>query len=110
MRKNNSQNFIDNYIQDNATDAVPVPEDQEAIVAEANAIYERLLREAAEDEADDGPDLDYDDEETLAFNRENGIFEISMDELDATDGGAEEAAAASEASAEGAEPTDSEKE
>lgn len=51
LNRNNSQNFVDNYIQDNATDAVPIPEDQEAIVAEANAIYERLLREAAEDEA-----------------------------------------------------------
>jgi len=58
LNKNNSQNFIDNYIQDNATDAVPVPEDQEAIVAEANAIYERLLREAAEDEAKKQAEID----------------------------------------------------
>lgn len=58
LNKHNSQNYIDNYIQDNATDAVPIPEDQEAIVAEANAIYERLLREAAEDEAKKQAEID----------------------------------------------------
>ena len=58
LNKNNSQNYIDNYIQDSVADAVPVPEDQEAIVAEANAIYERLLREAAEDEAKKQAEID----------------------------------------------------
>lgn len=58
LNKHNSQNYIDSYIQENANDVVPVPEDQDAIVAEANAIYERLLREAAEDEAKKQAEID----------------------------------------------------
>lgn len=58
LNRHNSQNFIDSYIQDNSFEEVPVPEDQEAIVAEANAIYERLLREAAEDAAKKQAEID----------------------------------------------------
>lgn len=58
LNKHNSQNYIDSYIQEKANDVVPVPEDQDAIVAEANAIYERLLREAAEDEAKKQAEID----------------------------------------------------
>lgn len=58
FNKTNSQNYIDSYIQNNAHDDIPVPEDQEAVIAEANAIYERLLREAAEDEAKKQAEID----------------------------------------------------
>ena len=57
MGKNNAAHSIDNLIPGNEPDFSNIevneapPEDQSAVLEEANAIYERLMREAAEDEA-----------------------------------------------------------
>lgn len=54
MNRSSSQSSIDSILQ-NSTDIIPnpdvvLPPEQEEIIQEANAIYERLLREAKEDE------------------------------------------------------------
>lgn len=54
MNRSSSQSSIDSILQ-NSTDITPAPDvvlppEQEEIIQEANAIYERLLREAKEDE------------------------------------------------------------
>jgi hypothetical protein len=47
-----SQNCVDNLLSDNALcNELTMSEEQKAVIAEANAIYERLQREAAEDDA-----------------------------------------------------------
>lgn len=62
LSKSSSQSAIDSLFQNSTSEqkpasgtdhsnAVPLPPEQDAIIREANAIYERLLREAAEDEA-----------------------------------------------------------
>lgn len=51
MQRSNSQTSIDSMIQNSSeyTDVV-LPPEQDEIIKEANVIYERLLREAKEDE------------------------------------------------------------
>lgn len=49
LNQSNNQNTVDSLLSDNTT--VVLPPEQDYIIQEANAIYERLLREAAEDEA-----------------------------------------------------------
>lgn len=49
LNKSNNQNTVDSLLSDSTT--VVLPPEQDYIIEEANAIYERLLREAAEDEA-----------------------------------------------------------
>jgi len=46
-----SQCNIDSLVAASKSDAVTLPPEQDEIIKEANAIYERLLREAAEDDA-----------------------------------------------------------
>lgn len=46
-----SQCNIDSLVAATKSDDVTLPPEQDEIIKEANAIYERLLREAAEDEA-----------------------------------------------------------
>lgn len=65
MGKNKSAHSIDDLLPGNEpdyidpeSDAVTPPEDQQAILDEANAIYERLMREAAEDEAKKQAEID----------------------------------------------------
>lgn len=49
LNASSNQNSVDMLLSDTKT--VVLPPEQEEIISEANAIYERLLREAAEDEA-----------------------------------------------------------
>lgn len=49
LHQSNNQNTVDSLLANNPD--VVLPPEQDDIIAEANAIYERLLREAAEDEA-----------------------------------------------------------
>lgn len=51
MSISNNQNSVDMLLSGGSSKAVVLPPEQDAIIQEANAIYERLLREAAEDEA-----------------------------------------------------------
>ena len=51
MSLSNSQNSIDSLFASNTCTDIEIPPEQDDIIAEANAIYERLLREAQEDEA-----------------------------------------------------------
>lgn len=51
MSTSNNQNNVDMLLSGGSSKAVVLPPEQDAIIQEANAIYERLLREAAEDEA-----------------------------------------------------------
>lgn len=60
LNKSSSQNSIDKMFDNNSEPEIPLkknvndvvlPPEQEDIINEANAIYERLMREAAEDEA-----------------------------------------------------------
>jgi len=51
MGATNSQNNIDFLLSDNNNSDITIPPLQDDIINEANAIYERLLQEAADDEA-----------------------------------------------------------
>ena len=51
MGATNSQNNIDFLLSDNNDSNVTIPPEQNDIINEANAIYQRLLQEAADDEA-----------------------------------------------------------
>ncbi len=52
MSGSNNQNTVDMLLSGGGSSkAVVLPPEQDEIIQEANAIYERLLREAAEDEA-----------------------------------------------------------
>lgn len=51
MSISNNQNSVDMLLSGGSSKAVVLPPEQDEIIQEANAIYERLLREAAEDEA-----------------------------------------------------------
>jgi hypothetical protein len=47
-----SQNCVDNLLSDNSLcNEITMSDEQKEVIAEANAIYERLQREAAEDDA-----------------------------------------------------------
>lgn len=55
MNRSNSQSSIDSILQDSSNTESPAPNvvlppEQDEVIKEANAIYERLLREAKEDE------------------------------------------------------------
>lgn len=59
LNASNNQNSVDSLLADAASgDAVVLPPEQDEIVREANEIYERLLREAAEDEARKQAEID----------------------------------------------------
>jgi hypothetical protein len=47
MSASSNQNSVDSLLSNN----ISISEEQQSVIDEANAIYERLLREAAEDEA-----------------------------------------------------------
>ena len=52
-----SQNTVDFLLANNTNDVI-LPPEQDDIIREANTIYERLLREAAEDEAKKWAEID----------------------------------------------------
>ena len=55
LNASNNQNSVDSLL---AANTVVLPPEQDEIVREANEIYERLLREAAEDEARKQAEID----------------------------------------------------
>ena len=57
LNNTSSQNTIDSLLA-NSIPNVVIPPEQDDIIREANAIYERLLREAAEDEAKKWAEID----------------------------------------------------
>ena len=59
LNASNNQNSVDSLLAGATSgDAVTLPPEQDEIVREANEIYERLLREAAEDEARKQAEID----------------------------------------------------
>lgn len=60
LHRSNSQNTVDSLLANSANVNVDVilPPEQDDIIKEANAIYERLLQEAAEDEAKKWAEID----------------------------------------------------
>ncbi|MCM1181845.1 MAG: hypothetical protein NC337_00535 [Roseburia sp.] len=57
LNGSNNQNSVDMLLS-GGSKTVVLPPEQDEIIAEANAIYERLLREAAEDEAKKRAEID----------------------------------------------------
>lgn len=59
MNATSSQNSIDSLLAGNSPSGdIITPPDQDEVIREANEIYERLLREAAEDEAKKQAEID----------------------------------------------------
>ena len=58
LNASSSQCNIDSLVKAAKSEDVTLPPEQDKIIREANAIYERLLREAAEDEAKKQAEID----------------------------------------------------
>ena len=58
LHRSSSQNTVDSLLANNVNVDVILPPEQDDIIKEANAIYERLLQEAAEDEAKKWAEID----------------------------------------------------
>ncbi len=58
LNASSSQCNIDSLVEAAKSEDVTLPPEQDKIIREANAIYERLLREAAEDEAKKQAEID----------------------------------------------------
>ena len=71
----NQRHFLKFLIWNNQTDNnnsdITIPPEHDAIISEANAIYERLLQEAAEDEAKKRSEIEH----ILDIVENNGTME-----------------------------------